>query len=136
LITITSVAPPGPPPPPECFDGLDNDGDGFIDFPDDPECISPTDNDEMRLFLQIPTGPTSGVALVALIENLTNWLFFGFMFLAVIVVILAAGQFVSGGGDPTAVAQARTKILWAAIAITVAVLSKGIVAVVGSILGA
>lgn len=26
---------------PECSDGLDNDGDGFVDFPDDPGCASP-----------------------------------------------------------------------------------------------
>ncbi|HUH04698.1 MAG TPA: MopE-related protein [Kofleriaceae bacterium] len=30
----------------ECSDGLDNDGDGLIDFPSDPGCDSPTDNSE------------------------------------------------------------------------------------------
>jgi uncharacterized repeat protein (TIGR01451 family) len=29
--------------PPECSDGVDNDGDGFIDYPDDPGCESPDD---------------------------------------------------------------------------------------------
>lgn len=29
-----------------CSDGFDNDGDGIIDFPADPGCDSPTDNDE------------------------------------------------------------------------------------------
>ncbi len=29
-----------------CQDGLDNDGDGLIDFPDDPGCSDPTDSDE------------------------------------------------------------------------------------------
>lgn len=37
---------PPPPPPPQCSDGIDNDGDGFIDFPDDPGCVSPQDNNE------------------------------------------------------------------------------------------
>jgi large repetitive protein len=32
--------------PPECSDGVDNDGDGKTDFPDDPGCTSPTDTDE------------------------------------------------------------------------------------------
>lgn len=37
----------GPPAPTAvCSDGLDNDGDGFIDFPTDPGCDSPTDPDE------------------------------------------------------------------------------------------
>jgi hypothetical protein len=31
---------------PACSDGRDNDRDGYIDYPDDPECASPTDNDE------------------------------------------------------------------------------------------
>ncbi|CAN5556386.1 hypothetical protein BH20ACT2_BH20ACT2_21220 [soil metagenome] len=31
---------------PECSDGIDNDGDGFIDFPNDPECDSPDDDKE------------------------------------------------------------------------------------------
>ncbi len=33
---------------PQCADTLDNDGDGFIDFPADPECDSATDNSESR----------------------------------------------------------------------------------------
>jgi large repetitive protein len=32
--------------PPQCSDGYDNDGDGFIDYPYDPGCSSPTDTTE------------------------------------------------------------------------------------------
>src|SRR3989344_6891660 len=28
---------------PQCSDGLDNDNDGLIDYPNDPGCLSPTD---------------------------------------------------------------------------------------------
>ncbi len=38
--TITIV------PAPQCFDGQDNDGDTFTDYPDDPDCTSYTDDDE------------------------------------------------------------------------------------------
>ncbi|MBI2551952.1 carboxypeptidase regulatory-like domain-containing protein [Candidatus Uhrbacteria bacterium] len=31
---------------PDCFDGLDNDGDQLIDYPDDPDCSSRLDEDE------------------------------------------------------------------------------------------
>jgi len=34
------------PLPAECGDGVDNDGDGFIDYPDDPSCIYPEWDDE------------------------------------------------------------------------------------------
>lgn len=33
----------------QCNDGIDNDGDGKIDFPDDPGCTSPTDDTEDSL---------------------------------------------------------------------------------------
>ncbi len=32
---------------PQCNDGLDNDNDSFIDFPSDPGCNNPDDNDEL-----------------------------------------------------------------------------------------
>jgi len=31
---------------PECIDGIDNDGDGFTDFGDDPECADRLDDRE------------------------------------------------------------------------------------------
>jgi thermitase len=35
-----------PPPSTQCSDGVDNDGDGLVDYPADPGCSSTTDNDE------------------------------------------------------------------------------------------
>jgi len=40
--------------PPSCGDGIDNDGDGKIDYPNDPGCTSPDDDDETD---DCPTGP-------------------------------------------------------------------------------
>jgi len=36
----------GPPPPAQCSDNIDNDGDSLIDFPEDPGCDDPDDDDE------------------------------------------------------------------------------------------
>ncbi|MCG8588006.1 MAG: hypothetical protein MJE66_01815, partial [Proteobacteria bacterium] len=33
-------------PTPRCSDGLDNDGDGLVDFPEDPSCYGPESDDE------------------------------------------------------------------------------------------
>jgi hypothetical protein len=38
--------PPKPPTQPQCSDGRDNNGNGKIDYPQDPGCSSPTDNSE------------------------------------------------------------------------------------------
>jgi len=86
-------------------------------------------------FLVAPTGPTTGAAVVELINNLTNWLFFGFLLLASIFIILAAFQYVTGGGDPTQTSAARKKLIFGVIAVIIAVLAKGFVTVARSILG-
>lgn len=44
------VGPAPPPPQPECSDGVDNDGDLLVDYPEDPNCASPTDDAERFLF--------------------------------------------------------------------------------------
>jgi len=49
----TSFVPP-PPPPPKCSDQIDNDGDEKIDYPEDPGCENPLENDETD-----PPGPAS-----------------------------------------------------------------------------
>lgn len=46
-----------PPPAPACSDGIDNDGDGLIDFPADSGCISANDADEANAPL-VPATPT------------------------------------------------------------------------------
>jgi hypothetical protein len=50
----------------ECTDGIDNDGDGTVDYPADPDCISPTDNTEAPP----PSGCGIGPELALLIPAL------------------------------------------------------------------
>lgn len=47
-------------PAPQCFDGIDNDGDGFIDYPNDPDCTSYTDDNEWPDVVIPPTGGGGG----------------------------------------------------------------------------
>lgn len=41
---------------PDCDDGIDEDGDGLIDYPDDPGCSSPGDESELDLTLVCDNG--------------------------------------------------------------------------------
>ncbi len=50
------IASSGPPPVFQCSDGIDNDGDGNIDYPADPGCSSATDDDEEDLLFQCSDG--------------------------------------------------------------------------------
>ncbi len=53
------INPPSPPPPkPQCSDALDNDADTKIDYPADPGCVGPNDNDERDQALIGPASTT------------------------------------------------------------------------------
>jgi hypothetical protein len=63
----------------------------------------------------IPAGPKSGEALLTLLVNITDWIFAFIMVAAVIFIVLAAFQFITSGGDASAVSEARKKLMYAAI---------------------
>jgi hypothetical protein len=52
--------PPPAPPPPACSNGRDDDGDGRIDYPADPGCSSPSDNNETDPAVAVVAGSYKG----------------------------------------------------------------------------
>ncbi len=48
-------------PMPQCSDGKDNDGDGKVDYPADPGCVSTNDNDETnpQVVVRLPSNSQS-----------------------------------------------------------------------------
>ncbi len=72
--------------------------------------------------------------LVGLIETIGDWLFTFLLVLAVVFIVLAAYKYLfSQGGEE--VSKAHKMLIYAAVAIAVAVLAKGIVAVVEKLVG-
>jgi len=59
----------------------------------------------------IPTGITTAQGFVDALRALTDWLFVILVVISVIFIVLAGLQFITGGGDPTAVSAARTKLI-------------------------
>jgi len=61
-VVVDTVTPPAP----QCSDTKDNDGDGKVDYPNDPGCASPQDNDETDTLPRtgVP-GVLAGVAVLA-----------------------------------------------------------------------
>ena len=84
----------------------------------------------------IPTGITTAQEIIDALRTLTDWLFVILVVIAVIFIILAGLQFITGGGDPAAISAARTKLIWAAVGIGVALLSRGLPAAVQNLIGA
>ncbi len=66
---------------------------------------------------------------------IVNWVFTIFVVIAIIFIILAGIQFVTAGGDAAKVTEARQKLIWAAVGIIVALMARGLPAVVSSIIG-
>jgi|AP95_1055475.scaffolds.fasta_scaffold04918_3 hypothetical protein len=83
-----------------------------------------TDLDKLPIIDKFPTtGPMTGVAVLNQIGVIGNWIFALLMGIALIFVVLGALQFVTGGGDPAKVSEARQKMIWAAVGIGFALLA-------------
>lgn len=78
--------------------------------------------------------PEVDVSIVDIIKNIVNWVFTIFLGISALFIIMAAFQFLTAGGDSSKVSAARDKLLYAAIGIAVAVLSRAIVPIVRNIL--
>lgn len=83
---------------------------------------------------QLPTGPQEPNQLILIIRSSTSWIAAGVLLFAVIFIILAAFQFVSAGGDPQQVQQARRKLLYAVAGIMLVFLAGGTMFILQSIL--
>ncbi len=64
-----------------------------------------------------------------------NWLFGILLLLAVIFIIVAAFLYLTSGGNEEKTKKARDYIIYAVIAIAVAIVAKGVIALVGSFFG-
>ena len=84
--------------------------------------------------------PQSGITSVGAVLNLLcvvfAWAFYFLIVLAVIFVIVAAFKYLTAAGDPEKVKSAGATLLYAAIAIGVALLARAVPLVVGSFLNA
>ena len=67
--------------------------------------------------------------------NITNWLFYFLIILAVIFIIVAAFKYLTAAGEPEKVKSASHMLLYAAIAIVVGILAKAVPSLIGSVLG-
>jgi len=79
------------------------------------------------------TAPISNYSdLIRVINNVSKWLYGILLALAALFVILAAYRFLNAAGDPKALETAKRQILYAIIAVVVAMLSKTLIGLVSS----
>lgn len=82
------------------------------------------------------TGVDSVEGVFILINQIFNILFWLLIVLAAIFIIMAAFSYLTAGGDPEKVKTANQKVIYAVVAVVVAVLAKTIPSVVCSFIGA
>jgi hypothetical protein len=84
----------------------------------------------------LPSPPfTSPAGAVLVLCTIAGWLFVFLVILAIIFVILAAFNYLTAGGDPEKVKTASSQLIYAAIAVAVGLLARGLPFFVGGIVG-
>ena len=77
--------------------------------------------------------PGTGGGLLADIQRIANWVFAFFLAISLIYLVVAAFQFVTGGGDPAQVSGARQKLIYAVTGIAIGLLVFGIPQIIRTI---
>jgi len=75
-------------------------------------------------------GPPATVDIIATLDNIVDWVFSILVIFAAIMLVWSGFQFVTAGGDSTKVSAAREKVMYALIGIVIAFASRGLVALV------
>ncbi len=71
------------------------------------------------------TGPTTVSGVVDILRNIVKWTYIIFFVVAVMFILFAAYTYLMAQGDPEKVNTARNQIIYAAVAIIVALLAVG-----------
>jgi len=81
-----------------------------------------------------PVGPGTVGGLVDVLKNVVRWIYVIFFIFAVMFIIFAAFSYLTAGGDAEKVDKAKNRIVYAAVAIAVALLAVGFEAIIRNFL--
>jgi len=73
--------------------------------------------------------------IIAILENIGNWVFFMGLLIVPVMVIVGAAIFLTAGGDPNKMGTAKKIFLWTGVGFILIVMAKGVFTVLRSILG-
>jgi len=83
-----------------------------------------------------PTPVTRFEDILGILNTVINWIFTILLALAVIFIMFAAFEYLGSAGDPEKTRTAANKLIYAAVAIGVGLISKGIEFIVRQLIGA
>ncbi len=70
-------------------------------------------------------GPTTVSGAVGVLTNVVRWVYIIFFIVAVLFILFAAFTYLGAGGNEDKIAKAKNQIIYAAVAIIVALLAVG-----------
>ena len=79
-----------------------------------------------------PASPkiNSTTAILTLVNTLVNWFFTIVMAIAVLMLIIAGFTWMTSGGNEEKITTARKMLIWALVGIAIALLSRGLVTLI------
>ncbi len=84
----------------------------------------------------VPAGSQlTTLSVMDTLEIIADWIFYILLFVAAIFIVIAGVNFVTAQGDPEKVKKARDMVMYAVIGIIVALLARGIVALINVAIG-
>ncbi len=83
----------------------------------------------------LPVSVTGAQGLVEIVGKVIGWIYTFFFVIAVIFILLAAFTYLTSAGDPTKVTSAKNQLIYAAVAIAIALLALSFTTIVKSIVG-
>ena len=80
-------------------------------------------------------GPPADLDVITVLQGLVNWMFYILMIVAALFLVFAGFTYLTASGDPDKVKTAHQSVMWALVGVAVAVMARGLVALVEKILG-
>ncbi len=72
----------------------------------------------------------SPVGLLNILRNIIRWVYTAFFVIAVLIILFAAYTYLTAGGDPAKISAVHKQLIYAAIAIVIALIAVGVSAIV------
>ncbi|MGC9598847.1 MAG: hypothetical protein ABSE18_00465 [Minisyncoccia bacterium] len=82
----------------------------------------------------LPTSTiTSTADITTLLCDVLNWVYWGLIVVGIMMLLMGGYRYATSAGDPEGVSKANKTLLYAVIAIVVALVAKGVPFIIGSI---
>lgn len=83
-----------------------------------------------------PVGPQTVGGVVGVLQNVVRWIYIIFFIIAVLFILFAAFAYLTAGGEAEKVTTAKNQLIYAVVAIVVALLAVGFETIIRNFLAA